>query len=384
MKIKKLHFLRIPHPWKTRVYVVAEGENGMTGIGESTVSQVSNAVLGALRDLSLLITGFDSSDSNRLRALVGRDIYADGGQILGAALGGIEAAFSDLEAQGRGVPLYADLGGMVREKIPAYANGWYRGERDPEVVAALGAKAVAKGYRALKIDPFGSNWRTLPKKEMDLSLAILGALRQAVGSEVEILVEAHSRFDLSTAIKLSRRLEKIEPMWLEEPVPFWDIPSYKKLVSSSGVPIAAGESLSRLDQFVDLIRVARVPIIQFDPTHVGGVQASRAICELALAQNASIAPHSASSVVTHTICAHFCLSQPHALILERFQDFEGEDEVKDGITSAAKFSGGFVSMDEKPGLGLEYELEHLLSLHSDKLSEDLNLYRKDWQKREKV
>lgn len=384
MKIKKLNFLRIPHPWKTRVYVVAEGENGLLGIGESTVSQVSNSVLGALKDLALLVAGFDSSESNRLRAVVGRDIYADGGQILGAALGGIEAAFCDLEAKSRGVPLYEDLGGKVRDKIPAYANGWYRGERDPEVVAALGVKAVKKGYRALKIDPFGSNWRTLPKKELDLSLAILGALRQAVGSEVEILVEAHSRFDLSTAIKLSRRLEKIEPMWLEEPVPYWDIPSYKKLVSSSGVPIAAGESLSRLDQFVELIRVARVPIVQFDPTHVGGVQAARAICDLALAQNASIAPHSASSVVTHTICAHFCLSQPHALILERFQDFEGADEVKDGITSAARFSDGSVSMKRTPGLGCDFSLDRLRKLHSDAQSEDLNLYRKDWQKREKV
>lgn len=364
MKVKKLHALRIPHPWKTRVYVVAEGENGLTGIGESTVAQVSSAVLGAVKDMSRLVAGFDSSDSNRLRTLAARDIYADGGQILSAALGGIEAAFRDLEAKVRGVPLYAELGGKCRDKVLAYANGWYRGERDPEVVAELGVKAVRKGYRALKIDPFGANWRTLPKKELDLSLAILSALRQAVGDDVEILVEAHSRFDLSTAIKLARRLEKIEPFWLEEPVPHWDLQSYKKLVSSSGIPIAAGESLWRLDQFVDLMTIARVPIIQFDPTHVGGIAASRTICELALAQNASVAPHSASSVVTHTICANFCLSQPHALILERFQDFEGEDEVKDGITSAATFADGFVSMEDKSGLGCDFKLARLQKLHS--------------------
>lgn len=103
-----------------------------------------------------------------------------------------------------------------------------------------------------------------------------------------------------------------------------------------------------------------------------------------MAHNASIAPHSASSVVTHTRCAHFCLSQPHALILERFQDFEGADEVRDGITSVAKFSDGFVPIKKTPGLGCDFSLARLRKLHSDKFFEYLNLYRKDWQKREKV
>src|SRR6266700_4937342 len=127
-----------------------------------------------------------------------------------------------------GQPVYKLLGGAVRDKIKAYANGWYTVERTPEEFYAAAKRALAKGYRALKFDPFGSGFYELERAEKLRSIALVEAVRAAVGPEIEILVEMHGRFNPATAIEIARELEPFQPSWVEEPVPPENLAALKK------------------------------------------------------------------------------------------------------------------------------------------------------------
>src|SRR5690606_32704206 len=131
----------------------------------------------------------------------------------------LEIACWDIMGKVLNQPVYRLLGGAVRAKIKAYANGWYTVERTPEEFHTAARQAVAKGYRALKIDPFGAGFYELERAEEDRAVALIEAVRDAVGPDVEILVEMHGRFNPVSAAEMTRELAPFKPGWVEEPVP---------------------------------------------------------------------------------------------------------------------------------------------------------------------
>ena len=114
----------------------------------------------------------------------------------------------------------------------------------PEAFADAARQALKLGYTALKFDPFGSGWRTLSRREEDLSIQIVAAVRAAVGPEIDLAVEAHSRFSVSNAIRIGKRLEPYSPAWFEEPVPHGNIQAIIEVARHLEVPIATGERLA--------------------------------------------------------------------------------------------------------------------------------------------
>src|SRR5207248_6216135 len=119
----------------------------------------------------------------------------------------------------------------------------YRCERTPEAFAACARDVAAMGYTAMKFDPFGTGWRTLTPWEEDLSIAIVSAVRDAVGPKVDLMIEAHSRFGVSSAIRIAHRLAEFRPAWLEEPVPHQNIQATIEVARAAPAQTATGESL---------------------------------------------------------------------------------------------------------------------------------------------
>src|SRR5206468_7592226 len=119
----------------------------------------------------------------------------------------------DLMGQALGVPVWKLLGGAFRRRVPAYANGWYRTRREPDAVAERAVEVVRRGYRALKLDPFGAASAELTRAERALSTAIVAAVRDAVGPDVQIMVELHGRFTPATASRIAAQLEPYDPEW---------------------------------------------------------------------------------------------------------------------------------------------------------------------------
>ena len=127
------------------------------------------------------------------------------------AVAAIEIACWDIIGKETGRPIYDLLGGRYHERLPVYANGWYQGERTPEMFAEKAQEVVARGYKALKFDPFGAAWRTMTQDDRRLSLDIVEAVRDAVGPEIQIMIEGHRRFSVAEAIWVGDRAGRVRP-----------------------------------------------------------------------------------------------------------------------------------------------------------------------------
>ncbi|MFQ6134068.1 MAG: mandelate racemase/muconate lactonizing enzyme family protein, partial [Armatimonadota bacterium] len=218
MKITEIRTVLVGNPWKNWVFVIVETDEGIQGLGEASPDNLGRAVEGALQDIIPMCLGADPTEPGALWEQLYKTLYltTDGSAL--HAMAGIEIACLDILGKSVAKPLHELLGGARRTKIRAYANGWYQGPRQPEFFAQRAREVVAMGYTALKFDPFGAAYWDLPAEEEDLSLRIVAAVREAVGDKVHVLVEAHDRFNVPTAIRLAQRLAEYDPTWLETPV----------------------------------------------------------------------------------------------------------------------------------------------------------------------
>jgi len=238
--------------WKNWLFVRVDTDEGIHGLGEGSLNGFCRTVEAAVRELEPMVIGRDPFATESLVLHLARDLYSEGGQIHGAAMAAIEIACWDIKGKALGVPIYELLGGLVRERVPVYANGWYQVERSPDAFARAALDVVASGHRALKFDPFGAAWRTLTRREQDDSIDIVAAVRDAVGSEVDLMIEGHNRFSPSTAIAISTRLAEYRPAWFEEPVPH------------QNVAAMVHDLIARLDQRAQAV-AARRAIGRHDP-----------------------------------------------------------------------------------------------------------------------
>src|SRR4051794_22125575 len=172
-----------------------------------------------------------------------------------SAIACVELACWDIVGQALGQPVHRLLGGAVRERIRAYGNGWYTVEREPAEFAAAARAVVDRGYRALKLDPFGAGHLELDRDERLRSVALVEAVRDAVGPDVDVLVEMHGRFTPAVAISLARDLEPFAPGWIEEPVPPENLRALAKVSERVNIPLATGERLHKRYDFRELFQV---------------------------------------------------------------------------------------------------------------------------------
>jgi galactonate dehydratase len=193
---------------------------GLYGIGEATVQWGDEGIarLSCVAGKTLPI-GQDPRDIEALWERVYRNEYWRRDFFVCSALGGVEMACWDILGKSLGVPVWRLLGGKCRDRIRAYANGWYQVERTPEAIAERAVKAVSMGYGALKIDPFGAGPMKWKSAKRARSVEIIAAVRDALGPDVELFIEMHGRFATHTAIEMCHRLAKFRPGWFEEPVP---------------------------------------------------------------------------------------------------------------------------------------------------------------------
>src|SRR5437870_8049718 len=149
------------------------------------------------------VIGSDPFDLERLGWNVQRGEYGRPGEVTQSALAAFDVACWDLMGQSLGVPVWELLGGRFRDRVPAYANGWYQAEREPSAIARLASEVVKRGYRALKLDPFGAASAELPAADLRRAESIVASVRDASGPDVQILIEMHGRFTPATALRVA-------------------------------------------------------------------------------------------------------------------------------------------------------------------------------------
>ncbi|GCE23330.1 mandelate racemase/muconate lactonizing enzyme family protein [Dictyobacter kobayashii] len=385
MKISAVRPLVLGTPWRNLTYVVVETDEGLSGVGEVRMVNHTESLLGYLKEATQHhILGSDPFKIEDLTQRMFRRDFARASEIMMSAIATIEIACWDIMGQALNVPIYQLLGGEVRERIPAYANGWYTVERSPEEFHAAAKRVVARGYRALKVDPFGAGFYELSRAEKQQAISLIEAVRAAVGDEVDIFVEMHGRFSASTATALIRELAPFNPGWFEEPVPPENLAVLKKVsdaVSPLGIPIATGERLHTPYEFRELFELQAADIIQADITHSGGLLATKKIAAWADAYYMLIAPHNVCGPVGTAAALHLAASTPNFKIQEHFNDF-ADAWVKDVVTGMPEVDpvDGCFPLPQGPGLGIKLNEDFIVE-HPRK-DVFFDLFKHDWQYRQ--
>jgi galactonate dehydratase len=296
----------------------------------------------------------------------------------------VEMACWDIMGKALNQPVYRLLGGAVRERIKAYANGWYTVERTPEEFHKAAKTAVARGYHALKLDPFGSGFYELERAEKIRSIGLVEAVRAAAGPDVEILIEMHGRFNPATAIEMARELAPFKPSWFEEPVPPENLAALQKVsqaIAPLGIPIATGERIHTPHDFRELLERQAADIIQVDLTHYGGLLNTKKLAAWADAYYVLIAPHNVGGPVSTAAALHLAACTTNFKIQEHFNDF-CETYVKESAPGNPEVIDGYFDLPQGPGLGVTLN-EEVLQAHP-RQNVYFNLFADDWHKRQAV
>jgi len=380
MRITEINTHVVGNPWKNWVFVTVDTDEGIRGVGEGTVGHFGRTTEAAVRELAPHVVGLDPFQTELIEQRLVRDVYSDGGQVHKSAVCAIEVACWDIIGKALNQPIYNLLGGRCHEKLRAYANGWYRGERTPEAFHAGAKEVVARGYTALKFDPFGAAWRVMDPNEEALSTDIIAAVRDAVGPQVDVLVEGHSRFSASIAIKLAERMAPYRPTWFEEPIHHQNASMMAEVARHSPVPIATGESLTSQYQFAELLATNTVSILQPEIHHLGGMLPAKKVCGMVDAFYGVVAPHNAQGPVSTAMCLQLAACTPNFFIQEIFDEFNVPWS-RDLVDHPAQVVDGYLEIPNRPGLGIELDLKEA-ARHPYEPTYFLPLFKPGWEKRE--
>lgn len=340
------------------VFVKVYTDSGIDGVGEATLEYKEKALLGAVEHIKEYLVGKNPLNIERHYHDIYRDAYWRGGPVLMSALSAVETALWDILGKSLGVPVYQLLGGRANDKVRIYVNGWFAGAKTPEEFGMKAAEAVKRGVTAMKWDPFGKNYMNISNAELSTALERVDAVRRAVGDKIDLLIEGHGRFDVPTGIKIAKELEQFKPMFFEEPVPPDNLEALKAVRDKSPVAISAGERLYGRRDYRNLFELRAADYIQPDISHAGGIMELKKIASVAETYYIPFAPHNPSGPVANAATLQLAACCPNFSILEIM--YSDVDWRKDVTNEALEYKDGYITIPDKPGLGIEIDEEECL------------------------
>ena len=339
--------------------VVISTQDGRQGFGEAKAAVGSSGVCASIvacveHELKPILLGQDARNITALweRMYNGvRDHYAlKRGRvfpILGrrgltiSALSGVDMALWDLLGKSLGVPVMQLLGGACREEMPAYASGGWAGA---EEIGAQLKSYTDKGFRNVKMRV------GVMDETVDYSIERVGAAREALGSEIGIMADAHGTFSVPEAARFCRGVEDYHLRWFEEPISPDNKRGTAKIRSATSIPIAAGESEYTRFDIRDLIDLQAVDVVQPDAAIIGGITEAARVAALASAYQLELAPHCWGSAFSFMAGVNIAFASPSATIIEF--SLGGNPMMYDLVNETIQAIDGNIPKPAAPGLGL--------------------------------
>ena len=358
MRITELRVTTCFAMWRNWVFLELVTDGGLVGVGEATLEGRELTVAGHLDDLRRVVVGRDPMDLRAIVRDMTRDPFWAGGYVAQSGLAAVEIALWDLIGQALRVPVWQLLGGRVRDRIRVYANGWYFGVDAPDTWGERAGEVVELGYDAMKFDPFGTAGPVIDRAGLDRAVAIVEAVRRAVGPRVDLMIEGHGRFDVHSAIRVARALAPFDGYWFEEPIPPGNAVAMAEVRRASPIQIATGERLfSRLD-YRELLTAGGASVIQPDVIHAGGIAETLAIASMAETWMVPVAPHNPNGPVATAASLVVDAVAPNALIQEMLAPWDAQwrDSVVDG---GSQVVDGHLAIPDRPGLGIRLVPEEI-------------------------
>jgi galactonate dehydratase len=362
MKITDIKTVVVNAQMRNWVFVKVETDQaGLYGWGEGTLEWKTRAVTGCVEDLKPMLVGRDPTRIEFLWQIMYRHSFWRLGIIGTTAMSAIEQACWDILGKELDVPVYRLLGGLVRDRVRMYTHlgmGEMKAVYETVEAGPLIDRAhavIEKGYRALKvvIVPYSLPLMGLPA--VTHFAAMMQKLREAVGPEIDIMVDFHGRTTTGQAIEYIRAIEEYHPLFCEEPVPPENPDALLEVRRSVRVPIATGERLVTRWEFRRVCELQACHVLQPDLSHCGGLLEARKIASMGETYLMAVAPHNPNGPIANAAALHFDLATPNFLIQE---DMLGDVPWRfDVVQADLRFEEGHWLPPEMPGLGVEVNEE---------------------------
>ena len=338
------------------LFVKVETDEGTHGWGEAYTQLDRDRVIKRQMDeLSRYLIGRSPFDIKQFVFSAYSDFAGKRGSLeLFCAISGLEQALWDIAGKAAGQPVYNLLGGRTRRRLRVYANGWGGAESVDELTEKA-KDVVARGFTALKFDPFPGRWRAfIDRGQEEEAIERVRAVREAVGPDVEILLDIHRRLAPMHAVRVARAIEPYFPFWYEEPVSARDLDALSEVRHSVELPVVTGEELYTKNEFREVFERRAADILNPDVCNCGGILELREIGAMAEAYHVAVAPHNYNSTTVGLAATlHASAGMPNFLITEYFVNFEevGREIARQTIEA----EDGYITLPETPGLGIDLD-----------------------------
>lgn len=355
MKVRKIELFKVPPRW---LFLRMETESGLVGWGEPVVEGRAATVLAAVKEIEPLLIGKDATAIEDTWQMLYRGGFYRGGPVLMSAISGIDQALWDIKGKVLGVPVYELLGGAVRHKMKVY--GWIGGDKPADLVVGA-QRRLAQGFRAFKMNACGDLEWLGDSKRIAKAVADIFAVKESLGSDVELAVDFHGRVHRGLAKVFAKQLEPLGLLFIEEPVLSENAESLHEITKHTSTPIALGERLFTRWDFKRIFEQGVVDVVQPDLSHAGGISEVRRIAAMAEAYDVSLAPHCPLGPISFAAALQVDFCSINAVIQETSMGihYNEEADLLDYVSNREIFSvqDGYVARPSAPGLGVAIDEE---------------------------
>lgn len=356
MKITDVTAYPVFNGQRNNLFVVVDTDEGVSGVGESGLSGRELAVMGAVEHLKPLLIGEDPSRIEHLWQLEMRGGFFPGNRVIGSAVSAVDIALWDIQGKALGVPVYKLLGGLVRDKVVCYPHNQVGAdERSIEPLVESCLRTKQEGWKFVRWGLPAENGVLEPGRAVPMAIAQVAAVREAVGPEIGICLDIHTRLDLPDSVGLCRALEQFNPFFIEDALRSETGHGYQRLRQQTAVPLAAGEQYATKWEFREVIEDELIDYARVDLCIVGGITEARKVAGWCETHGIRMATHNPLGPVSSAACLHFNLACPNFGVQE--QPRRPGTTLVDVFPAQIQWEDGYLLPPTVPGLGIEFDRE---------------------------
>jgi galactonate dehydratase len=354
MKITNIETYPVWGGHRNYLFVVVDTDEGIYGVGETGITGRELAIVGAIEHFKDILVGQDPFRIEHIWQVLFRGGFFPAQRVLTAAMSAIDIALWDIKGKALGVPVYELLGGLVRDKVVCYPhNRGHATEIAPLVESCLETKA--EGWKFVRFGTPQDGDILEPRRATRIAIRQMQAVREAVGDDIEICFDVHTRLDLPEAVWLCQEVEPLRPFFIEDPLRCENPDSFKTLRPRTTCPLAAGEQFSSKWEFRQLIEEEWIDYARVDLCIAGGFTEAKKIAGWCETHYIKMAVHNPLGPVSSAACLQFNLATSNFGVQE--QPSKPGTMLTDVVIGQAEWEDGYLLAPAAPGLGIEFNRE---------------------------
>jgi L-alanine-DL-glutamate epimerase-like enolase superfamily enzyme len=355
MKITGVTSFPVYNGQRNNLFVVVDTDEGIHGVGESGLSGRELAVMGAVEHLKPLLLGEDPGRIEHLWQVMLRGGFFPANRVIGSAISAIDIALWDIQGKALGVPVYKLLGGLVRDRVVCYPHNQVGDDGDVQGLVESCQRTTQEGWKFVRWGLPAESGILEPARAVRLALKQMAAVRAAVGEEIGICFDVHTRLDVADAVRLCRASEEFQPFFMEDALRSENPHSYHRLRQQTAVPLAAGEQFATKWEFREMIEDDLIDYARVDLCIVGGLTEARKIAGWCETHYIKLATHNPLGPVSSAACLQFNLACSNFGVQE--QPRRPGTTLTDVVPVQVEWRDGYLLPPTRPGLGIEFDRE---------------------------